>query len=176
MNYEEWIAKYKPQQNHLVSGAAFDDFMYETYGEEFDYVKSCDNTKIWTLLLEDGGTYLINGLHWVNRLGFFVTEVCSTELDFCMELESEPDPDPMVEAGLACGIPLDRIEGSCLGEYRSLEDYVYSHLSEVYELDKLPGAITCHIDWEGVAHDWSCEVSFESGYVFRSNWLVDREN
>jgi antirestriction protein len=76
----------------------------------------------------------------------------------------------LVDAGLILGIPLESIEEAHLGKYDSLEDYAYDRLHELYELDKLPSIITCHIDWEGVARDLSVETLFENGYVFSANW------
>ena len=90
--------------------------------------------------------------------------------DFRKVVEEMGDDEKLVEAGLACDVPLDKIEEACFGKYRSLEDYAYELLVESHDLDSLPSLITCHIDWEGVARDLSQDVSFENGYVFSRNW------
>jgi hypothetical protein len=81
MTFEEWEAKYKPIYNHLAKGASFQDetgkgIMFETYGEEVEFVKSQDPNKIWMYGDgDDGGGYLWSGWGFINRLGYFITEV-----------------------------------------------------------------------------------------------------
>jgi len=71
MNYEKWEEKYKPITNPFTK----DTQIFETYGEEYDFIKKTDPKKIWTLVDGDVGTYIIDGWHYVNRIGYFVTEV-----------------------------------------------------------------------------------------------------
>lgn len=81
MKLPEWEQAFKPVPNNLVKGASFQDedgqgIMFETYGAEVDFVKSCDPDKVWTYGIgDDGEGYVWNGWHYVNRLGYFVTEV-----------------------------------------------------------------------------------------------------
>lgn len=76
MNYDEWCEHYKPIKNHIDPNAGFGGEMFETYGAEVEFVKEQDPSKIWTVLTgDDGGLYLCSGWHYVNRLGYFVTEV-----------------------------------------------------------------------------------------------------
>lgn len=75
MTYDEWIETYKPQQNHIDKGASTDGTMFETFGEEMDFVLTQDNRQVWTLVEGDEGMYVLAGTHLVNRMGFFVTEV-----------------------------------------------------------------------------------------------------
>lgn len=82
MTFEEWEAKYKPIKNHLDKNASFQDesgngIMFETYGEEVEFVKSQDPSKIWTYGDGDNCTYISNGWHYINRLGYFITEESS---------------------------------------------------------------------------------------------------
>jgi len=75
---DAWEKKYKPVKNHLVKDASWDGTMYETYGEEYDYIMkmaSVQPHKVWTWVDGDEGTYLINGWCMVNRIGYFVTSV-----------------------------------------------------------------------------------------------------
>ena len=90
--------------------------------------------------------------------------------DFCKVVEDMGGDEDLVIAGLACDVPLDRIEEAYRGKYPSMEDFAYDEIYELYGLDKLPGIISCHIDWEGVACDLSMDVNFENGYVFSRNW------
>ena len=75
---ELWEDKYRPIQNHINKDASWDGVMYETYGEEYDYVMkvaSLQPHKVWTWVDGDNGTYIINGWHMVNRIGYFITQV-----------------------------------------------------------------------------------------------------
>lgn len=69
---------FKPQQNHLDDNASFNGWMYETYGEELDYVFNLAKTtkKVWTIIEGDDDTmFYVAGFHYVNRIGFIVCEV-----------------------------------------------------------------------------------------------------
>ena len=50
--------------------------MFETYGDEVEFVKSQSPDKIWMYGDgDDGASYLWNGWGFVNRIGYFITEV-----------------------------------------------------------------------------------------------------
>jgi hypothetical protein len=77
---EQWFDTYKPIPNHLDENASFNDgdngYMFETYGDELEFVKAQDSNRIWTYSDGDnGGTYISDGYHVVNRIGYFVTTV-----------------------------------------------------------------------------------------------------
>jgi len=97
LTMEEWEATYKPIYNHIDINASFQDesgngIMFETYGEEVAFVKEQDPNKIWMYGSgDDGGTYIWNGWGFVNRLGYFVTEVpCPPNTDIQVQVG---DPD-----------------------------------------------------------------------------------
>lgn len=69
---------YKPIVNTIDKSASFEGHMFETYGEELAFVKSQPAEKIWTLCEEDGVTFIASGYHYVNRLGYFITEEAFT--------------------------------------------------------------------------------------------------
>jgi hypothetical protein len=54
--------------------APFGGCMYETYGEEYEYLKKQPNKRIWTIIDEEDELYVIAGLHFVNRMGYLVTD------------------------------------------------------------------------------------------------------
>jgi len=77
---DEWFEQFKPIPNHLDDNASFHDgehgYMFETYGDEVEFVKAQDSNRIWTYSDGDnGGTYITDGYHVVNRIGYFVTAV-----------------------------------------------------------------------------------------------------
>ncbi len=80
--WPEWEAKFKPKDNHLVPS---NGKMFETYGEELEYLKTVDPKYIWTYVDGDMSSLLLAGYHYVNRLGYYVTEVpWDNEYDSCL--------------------------------------------------------------------------------------------
>jgi hypothetical protein len=76
MDFDEWCATYKPIPNNIVEDSSFDGAMFETYGAEVAFVKKADPAYIWMYGDgDDGGSYIWNGWHIVNRIGYFITEV-----------------------------------------------------------------------------------------------------
>lgn len=74
--YFEWEEKYQPIKNHIDTNASYSGAMFETYGEELEFIRSYpDQKKVWTLLEADGKQYISAGYHHVNRLGYFITEI-----------------------------------------------------------------------------------------------------
>lgn len=77
---DDFYKIYKPKKNHLDKNAAFDGCMFETYGEELEYVfamaKDPQTTKqVWTIIDDNAGNlHYSAGLHWINRLGFLITQ------------------------------------------------------------------------------------------------------
>lgn len=81
---------FKPEQNHLTEESSFDGWMFETYGQDAEYVEWIVQDapgRVWTIL--DGEEMVIvSGMRWVNRLGYLVTEHPKTDgLDFFVSLD-----------------------------------------------------------------------------------------
>ena len=74
---DEFWEKFKPVKNHfLPNGAPFSDCMFETFGEELEFVRKQKPEHIWTILEGDDDTLFYGaGYHLVNRLGYLITEV-----------------------------------------------------------------------------------------------------
>ena len=73
MNYEQWAEAYQPRSNHLRDE---ETDLFETYGVELGYVLATADIKpahVWTLVDGDGGTYVVNGYHLVNRIAYMIT-------------------------------------------------------------------------------------------------------
>jgi hypothetical protein len=76
MDFDEFVETYKPIPNSIDKNASFDGLMFETYGEEYEVVKKADEKHIWTYGDgDDGGSYVWSGWSFVNRIGYFITEV-----------------------------------------------------------------------------------------------------
>lgn len=68
---------FKPQQNHIDNNVGFNGWMYETYGEELDYVFNIalKERRVWTIIEGDNDTlFYCPGFKYVNRIGFIVCE------------------------------------------------------------------------------------------------------
>jgi hypothetical protein len=79
MDFDEWCETYKPIINHIDTNASFDNgeggIMFETYGDEVEFVKQQEPNKIWMYGDgDDGGSYIWSGWGFVNRIGYFITD------------------------------------------------------------------------------------------------------
>lgn len=100
LTYDEWCEQFKPIKNMVISNASFEGTMFETFGVELKAVNLANPARVWTYfdgdldenLLEkagykkEDGEYVLDGetaesgfigegLHYVNRMGYFITEV-----------------------------------------------------------------------------------------------------
>jgi len=86
IDFDEWCDTYKPIKNHIDTNASFDGEMFETYGDEVEFVKQQDPAYIWMYGDgDDGGSYIWSGWHFVNRIGYFITDV-PCPLDTTMQI------------------------------------------------------------------------------------------
>lgn len=75
MQYNTFLKKYKPKENHLDKFAGYGGLMFETFGKELKFVQEQKGENIWTLIDGEGSKcYIVSGWHYVNRLGYFITE------------------------------------------------------------------------------------------------------
>ncbi len=72
---DAWLETYKPFINTLDENASWNGTLYETYGDEEDYIRQQDCQFIWTLTEYEGIQYIVNGIAYVNRLGYFICAV-----------------------------------------------------------------------------------------------------
>jgi hypothetical protein len=73
---EQWEETYQPITN--TTREEWDGLLFETYGDDLALVLSVarkEPRRVWTWVDGDGGSYIINGYHLVNRIGYFITEV-----------------------------------------------------------------------------------------------------
>ena len=113
LDYDVWVETYRPIVNNIDMHASFDNgqggTMFETYGEEIEFVKAQDENRIWMYGDgDDGGGYIWSGWGFVNRLGYFITEVpcppdttiqilVSTPCYYCENCDTEhDDPDNLI--------------------------------------------------------------------------------
>jgi len=83
---EQFDNMFTLMNNHLDSNASFNGEMFETYGEELEYVISMSKqNRVVTILEGDGDEvdedgcvvpmlYYTSGMHLINRIGYLITE------------------------------------------------------------------------------------------------------
>lgn len=71
---DRWEKTYRPIKNHINPNASWNGLMFETYGEDLDFVIAQSDENTWTWVDGDDGTYIVSGFSLVNRIGYFVTE------------------------------------------------------------------------------------------------------
>jgi len=65
--------------NHLNPSASWSfgqgqGCLFETYGQELEFVRQLHPQQVWTLIDgDDGDIYLVSGFHWVNRIGYIIS-------------------------------------------------------------------------------------------------------
>lgn len=70
---DAWESDYSPIVNPF-NDHGWNGTMFETYGEDFEFVKQQPDMNVWTWVDGDDGTYLTTGMHFVNRIGYFITK------------------------------------------------------------------------------------------------------
>lgn len=83
LNDDAFAALFKPLANPIDDNAAFDfgngnGTMFETHGNELALVQTAyarEPRSVWTLTTGDDGDIIQSGFHFVNRLGYFITEI-----------------------------------------------------------------------------------------------------
>jgi len=98
---EEFDERYELLDNHIDTNASFDGKMFETYGEEIDFVvEMAKQNRVITIVESDDETCqgeceacerspsltYISGYHFVNRIGYLITTEPITQ-DFEVKLD-----------------------------------------------------------------------------------------
>jgi hypothetical protein len=68
--YDEWFDKYQPIINEITGD---EQYQFETYGDELQYVLQQDDKHIWTEMDGDQGVSIVSGYHLVNRIQYYIT-------------------------------------------------------------------------------------------------------
>lgn len=94
-------ARYPPATN-LQPSVVFDHSeaggqvgMYETYGEDLEFVKNANQKCVWTMVDgDDGGLYAVAGMRFVNRVYYYISSVPRPDVEddyeeYCLLEEDE---------------------------------------------------------------------------------------
>lgn len=94
LSIEKWQEKYKLVTNLIDDNPAWanengEGVLFETYGEQQDFVFAVDYHYVWTFIDGDNGTYIVNGRSIVNRIGYFISQVpWKDDESWCMKVSS----------------------------------------------------------------------------------------
>jgi hypothetical protein len=92
MTFEEADEQFKFMVNNYDENASFDGLMFETYGDEVEYVKTKPHDRIWMYGQgDDGGLYIWSGWGFVNRIGYFISEKPFPDNTTIQIMVGEPD-------------------------------------------------------------------------------------
>lgn len=96
MDIEEWHKQFTCVPNHIAPyDSSWQDedgigALFETYGEELDYVQNQDERYVWTLVDSDLGTSLLSGYYTVNRIGYLITtEMWESNYEVSVSIDEE---------------------------------------------------------------------------------------
>ncbi len=96
--WNEWEAKFKPIKNQFRK-PEHEEVAFETYGEEWEFVKSQDPRYVWTNIQGDMSDLIVAGFAFVNRLQYYVTEVPWEDEDEYVLLSVEEECECYEEDG-----------------------------------------------------------------------------
>ena len=74
-NWDKFKNKYKPLKNNICPTKNYDGYLFDITSTEYRAVSLQKKTQVWTLVEYEGKMLLESGLHFVNRLGFFICKV-----------------------------------------------------------------------------------------------------
>lgn len=89
--WNAWAEKYKPIDNTVVKSAGTK--MFETFGDEWEFIKEQDPRYVWTWVTGDMCDIIVAGMAYVNRFGYYVTEVPWEDDDLSVLLSVETECD-----------------------------------------------------------------------------------
>jgi hypothetical protein len=80
LTWDEWEEQFKPVRNTITKREEVNGWLFETFGKDEEHIrKLADNPKtantVWTWLDTGNGLVIVNGWHYVNRFGYFITKV-----------------------------------------------------------------------------------------------------
>jgi len=78
ISFENWFEAYKPVKNPNNEASDGREYLYDTDPNDMLYVAAAfhaDQYTVWTMIEEEDNFYIISDLHYVNRLGYFITEI-----------------------------------------------------------------------------------------------------
>lgn len=115
LSEDEFDLRFPLVTNHLNPDAGWAlgegaGCLFETHGEEFDFVQRQDPRKVWTFMDGDDGAQVVcTGLHYVNRIGYLVSTIAVPQgIEFEVRIGPEEElPPPLVLVSVRGGLIVD---------------------------------------------------------------------
>lgn len=88
MTEDAFLHTFKLITNHFDNNASWDGCMFETFGDELEFVRMQPTDRIWTIVDADDGIAICSGYHLVNRIGYLIASVAKqpdTDYDIVCE-------------------------------------------------------------------------------------------
>jgi len=120
LSEDEFDERYPLLPNHLNrdAGWVYGDgpgCLFETYGEELEFVRGQDPRTVWTFIDgDDNDQYVVSGFHIVNRIGYLIStrpvpEGARIEVRIPMEPDDDGEPEAGSPRGVLTGIACDHL-------------------------------------------------------------------
>lgn len=111
---DEFYERFTPCKNEINENASFGGCLFETYGEELEIIRKTNHfapKRVWTIVETDGKIYYQSGYHFVNRLGYLITEeTVENDTEYTVVLEDLTDGEYQCKE---CGDRFDELENEC---------------------------------------------------------------
>lgn len=91
MTFFEWEQKYQPVKNHIDPNSSFDGVMFETFGDELDFVLKQPADRVWTWVDDGEFSTITNGILLVDRQGYFIASKQYCEAEPFTEIDLNDD-------------------------------------------------------------------------------------
>lgn len=98
-----------------------------------------------------------SGLYWEHGLDDDIWEY--------IEAIDEHDKE-IVDAAIACDIPLDKIDDAYSGHFESDEDFAWEYIESTGMLDGVPDSLQNYFDIESFACDLTMDYAEDNGHYF----------
>jgi hypothetical protein len=118
--WNEWETKFKPIKNQFRD-PQHEEVAFETYGEEWEFVKAQDPKYVWTNIQGDMSDLIVAGFAFVNRLQYYITEIPWENEDDYVLLSVEEECECYNEEGYEDGES---------GDINCLECEGYGHVTK----------------------------------------------
>lgn len=164
----QFLERFAPVKNHLNPNAPFDGCMFETFGNEFEHVRTQDPALVWTVIDCDGTMTIESGCHFVNRLGYLVASRPRTDQSTYAVSDDDAEPDTITVSRHRVRAILDYLHDSEADHYDpetypdDVNNHVYSHVlaieAELTAL-KTDSATAPTIQRLAITNDVLCELA-----------------
>jgi hypothetical protein len=72
-DFDDFRERYTLVKNRFDSGSPLDGCVFGCVGEELEIVRNAPSENLWTLIESEGLWWISPGFHYVNRLGYLLT-------------------------------------------------------------------------------------------------------